>query len=344
MPTVNTLTVGATARDHSTPLLWEAATDNDLPEGDVLEQGEGYDDSNFSDSGGSIFLTGGTQDATRYRRLYAAAGQEFDPSDNSGCLYTGTATAIYVDNRDDFFRCERWGFINDYAGTDQTNCVFNHTDSSNSLWIACYFEMTATTSTLSLSQCWYTDSDTHSLYSCIARGDGGINDTGAQGGFYDRSHPVNFFSCLAYDIDNGTRTGGFYGIWALHASSVVQNCGARGSATTDFVFGGSTTHDHNASGDSSATGTGSVTGLSATAGTDFTDAPNGDFTVADADSILVDAGVDLSGTFTDAMDPANDHVATFEIGAYNFTAPDAIHPTYAERYEHTPQPNTLLRM
>lgn len=83
-------------------------------------------------------------------------------------------------------------------------------------------------------------------------------------------------------------------------TAIVTNVACYGAATADFNLSGSdsgagVTATYNASSDTSATGTGAVTGITSA---DFNDYANDDFSPASGGD-LIDAGTDLSGTFTD---------------------------------------------
>lgn len=76
MPTTVTNSIGSGGgRDYSTIALWEDATDNtSLVAADEIRVGECYNDSEFT---GGFTIAGATTDATRFRKLTAAAGQSF---------------------------------------------------------------------------------------------------------------------------------------------------------------------------------------------------------------------------------------------------------------------------
>lgn len=75
MPTTVTKSIGtAGGRDYSTIQAWEDAAPADLVTADQIWRGECYNDSTFT---GTIVISGGTTDATRYKELTAASGQSF---------------------------------------------------------------------------------------------------------------------------------------------------------------------------------------------------------------------------------------------------------------------------
>jgi hypothetical protein len=76
MPTVQTKSVGATARDYATPALFEAAIPADIVSTDEQWIGECYNDAEFS-STSSIDFSGHTCDATRNIILRPASGEGF---------------------------------------------------------------------------------------------------------------------------------------------------------------------------------------------------------------------------------------------------------------------------
>lgn len=99
-------------------------------------------------------------------------------------------------------------------------------------------------------------------------------------------------------IQNCTSIGGSRGFYRANgtAGPTITNCVSYDAATADFdITTTDTTVTYCASGDTSAFGTGAVTGITTA---DFNDYANDDFSPASG-SDLIDAGTDLSGTFTD---------------------------------------------
>lgn len=103
-----------------------------------------------------------------------------------------------------------------------------------------------------------------------------------------------------------------YGI-LLDSDITIKNTAVYGFATED-VFGVPGTEANCATGDGSLTGTGAVSGLTTS---DFNDYANDDLSPASG-GVLVGAGADLSGLFTDDITGATR--TTWDIGAYAYIA------------------------
>lgn len=152
------------------------------------------------------------------------------------------------------------------------------------------------------------------LYNCIAKG--------ATVGFYVRnwgSHAPYVYNCTNYSTQSNSDTHGF-----VKGSSALPNfinCVSYNSQGTAFFqrnTGGSwSTSTNNASDDTSVT-TYSIGTITTVSDSDFTDTSTNDYSLP-SDSILVDEGYDLSGTFTtDITGGTRD--ATFDIGAFEYIA------------------------
>lgn len=111
-------TVGATARAHATATLWEAATDNNLVTGTVIEEGHMYDDADFDEL---VTMSGATTSALYYRHLMAAAGEEYDPIVDVGSwlLNTGANSLFLID--EDYLR------LSSFGANCQSSNAWNHT-------------------------------------------------------------------------------------------------------------------------------------------------------------------------------------------------------------------------
>ncbi len=121
-------------------------------------------------------------------------------------------------------------------------------------------------------------------------------------------------------VINCTAIGGTYGYRHETLSSEVINCVAIGASIADFSslgsFSGNT--GYNASSDSSAPGSGSITGINPS--DVFTDYANGDFSIKDANSVLYDAGTDLS-SYMEAVDiigTERPQGSAWDIGAFEY--------------------------
>lgn len=308
-------TIGGGGRQHTSLASWEAFTDNVLTE---IESGEGFDEGGFTQS--SVIFLGATTTASFYRRLYATAGDEYDITTDTG-VHNNVLNARSLFSREAFLRVEYWRFERIGAPTGNANPVALHASSSDNRFIGVTSIMVGGTGEATGHCCFDMGGDDHEMLSCIAIGSEGVGDVGPVSGFSDDNDTTGteYFNCVAFGIDNGTTAGTCQGFHITPATATVENCLSIGNEDNDFAFGGSTSHDFNASEDTTADGTNSVTGVSLTAGTDIEDAAALDFRPSDG-GVLIDEGTDSPGTVDSSMDPDVDHVPTFEIGAYNFTA------------------------
>jgi hypothetical protein len=293
---------------------WEDATDNDLVTAGDIEVGEMYDDANFTDVRN---CTGATTDASNYRILRAASGQEFDPVTGTGCewVMATNTVALVVGLAEDFFQLgPNLGF--DITTTDNAvggivvfqtaveGCLaerlFVKGRNSGSYNIVFYG-----------IRCNVTPpgaAEVHpTIRNCIV-----VSETGTQGPIdynYGVAASHNVFNCVSYNA-------GTHGFWFTSlVDTDARNNISTGSGTNDFNFGSGTptANDYNASSDLTATGSNSITGQT---DTDlFTDPANDDFTLK-AGSNAIDDGVDLSGTFTDDYDGTT-RSGTWDMGAYH---------------------------
>ncbi len=322
MPTVVTETIGTAARDFSTKVAWEAATDNDHVAADEIREGEIHDDSDFT----TPLTTGGsTVDSTRFRRLFAASGEEHDPVAGTGVLST-YASGAYINN-EEFLEFAHFGIVT--TGT-AANLGFQ-LNGASALFEAIFVDISSGDGTF--SSCWKNGSasETCFLRNCIGHGGDWTYEL--------RNDGVDVFNCVA---DN--QKAGLYSVgrgFHMQNNGVVTNCIAIRGASNDFFGNG--TESFNASDDTTASGTGSIT--SQDPALLFEDHTANDYRPASASSNQVDAGTDLSGTFTESFEPGVDHdsgASGWEMGCYDDSAiPVSGPPDIASLKNFT---NTLLRM
>lgn len=141
------------------------------------------------------------------------------------------------------------------------------------------------------------------------------------GALLNTSDTVNLYNCTVSDCNGG-------GSWALQGDS---NCTAKNCAvfnSNDDFNGTWAVIDYCASDDGDGTNAVDISpgGVEADDWDDaFVDYANGDFHVKDTGSVLYDAGVDLSGTFTDDID--GDTRSQWDIGADEYVAIGGVAPT-----------------
>ena len=163
---------------------------------------------------------------------------------------------------------------------------------------------------------------------------------------------VTIQNCIAYDcLTNGyqmrvVNTSGGGAIHVLNCTAVncatgfsvaarsssggvgsLRNCIAQGSSNVDFgtggsgIPGGTWTATNNLSEDATATNVDSDSGATSITSTSLTfrDAAAYDYHLAATDTAAIDAGVDLSSTFTDDIDGVT-RTGTWDIGADQYAA------------------------
>jgi hypothetical protein len=323
MPTVITESIGSVGRDYTTPIAWEAATDNNLVSADEVRVGQAYADSVFTNQGVCVFI-GATTDATRYRVCEAAPGHEYDPITDTGVRYNNNGNCLIVN--EDYFQLRHWGAQNTISTSTGNRHVFNtwttvttevlydgcvslgHPNSSSSFNYA--LQVAGITGTVKVRNCMF-----------VSEG-GGLDDTifGIWAG-----DPVEVYNCGFFEISGATASVGIK-LTAGSDGSVIRNCIAI-DCDTDFNQDAQSpelgTWDYNGSSDSTATDLGSNSLDTLVHGDVWEDAFNKDFRPKAA-SVTNDAGVDLSGTFTNSLDPGVDHGtganSDWEMGPYNYFA------------------------
>ncbi len=276
MPTTNTSSIGSATRDYISVSTWEADTDNNLVSLDVIEVGELYNDSTFTHTA-EVIIVGATTDTARYRVLRAASGE--DPLID----YTGTSGNVFriVESN---FRAERFKILvsgghNALQGFrvagGPTGVIVDGVvlESTGTTWIA-FYSITSTT-VLDCRNCIAYMTGSGTLWT----------------GFQEGSGTMTCHNCIS---DNATTYGFNNGI-------VCVNCISVNSGTSDF---NGVTETYCCSSDTSATGTGSI---DSETDTDLFEDPAGEDYRLKAGSAAIDAGDDLSGTFTESIESGVDH-------------------------------------
>ena len=135
---------------------------------------------------------------------------------------------------------------------------------------------------------------------------------------------IHVLNCTAVNCPTG------FGVAARSSSGGVgslRNCIAQGSSNVDFgtggngIPGGTWTATNNLSEDTTATNVDSDSGATSVVSTSLTfrDAAAYDYHLAATDTAAIDAGVDLSSTFTDDIDGVT-RTGTWDIGADQYAA------------------------
>jgi hypothetical protein len=291
MATTITKTVKASGGDYTSLSAWEAGEQGDLVTADELRQAECY---GFQDTS-VCAIDGSTTDATRYLRVFAAAGAEAQlPFDTSGTAYRLTPAAHAITMSDDYTRIERIQVHptgNNYAilvGAPGGRLVGCNLAGGGGGGGGGFFV------NVSLG------AGTFTVINCVGRNTGGGNAytfrIGATG-------TVVFYNCTAYAPANSAR--GF----VQDAGTVIcTNC--LSITGTGAAFSGTfTDSDYNASSDTSAPGAASLLSIA----DPFVDAATFDFHLGSGAG-PIGAGTDLSGTFTDDFD-GDTRSGSWDIGA-----------------------------
>ncbi len=249
----NTSSIGTTGRDYSTIAAWEAATDNDLVTAGDIEKGEAYDDSNFSEA---VTFGGATTDASNYRILVAARGEEYDPDTDTGCYNSVSSTSNVFRINEDYFRLQYFGAAQNSSSSSAVHCF--RSDQDNVGIDGCFGLKDQGTPGFG-GVFFRGGGDNLQITNCIARGGGG-DAVGAAGGFHVNGGTGNaIYNCLAWEIDRNGSVGDGY---RCNANTTITNCIATDSGDEDFNASG--TQSYNTSADGTSTGTGSIDGADLT--------------------------------------------------------------------------------
>lgn len=248
------------------------------------------------DSAGAIVISSSdwTTDATHFITIEPVSGDEHGGVYGEGYIFStstgGYTQAFYLSVP---YTVIRGITIKNTSTSSNARCVHNN---AHCTWDSCFFSAAA-----SSGDAFYNGAD-----------DGGyvINCCAVSGYCGFRAFNYDYPTWL-----NNTAVGCTYGFRREGASGTLQasNNVAYGNATADFS-GASVSGSNNASGDSSAPGTSPVTGVTSAA---FNNYAGGDYSPASG-GVLVGAGTDLSGTFTN--DIAGNTRSAWDIGAWEYIA------------------------
>ena len=290
------------SRAYNTLPSWEDDRDGDLVGENRREVGVAYADGTFTQF---VAIDDSTTDSTHYMTLTVAEGQRHNGTAGTGVIFDGGNTSAGFRASDDYTRFE-WFELIRTGGSDgraaanvenATNVTFDH------LLIHDYITGDASYGIKGSANSSFT------ARNCIIY-DGqstGIRLNQATAAAIVENCTVYGITGRGIDEDAGTLT--------------VRNSISMGNTSDDFRGG---TQSYNLSEDTSATGTGSITGkdpdlqfVNNTAG----DEANWDFHLI-AGSDAIDAGTDLSGSFTGDIDGDTRPISTqWEIGADETNAP-----------------------
>jgi hypothetical protein len=264
-------------------------------------------------------------DSTRFRRLESASGDEYDPVADVGVIITAAVPLFTATEAET--RYTGFGVI----GTSTTASSMMLLNGIGQIWFAVIADMSATTNTF--SSVWKNNSSSEQcfLYNCMGHGGDWVYEL--------RNDGADCLNCLA---DN--EKGGVYSVgrgFHMQNSGVVTNCIAIRGDSNDFFGNG--TESFNASDDATAAGTGSITDQDPALL--FSDHTSNDYRPASASSNQIDAGTDLSGTFTESFEPGVNHDSAssgWEMGPYDDSATPVSGPPDIASLKNVT--NTLLRM
>jgi hypothetical protein len=125
---------------------------------------------------------------------------------------------------------------------------------------------------------------------------------------------ANIYNNTVYNIY--TSSGSAIGIRNSSAGNIKNNVVINAESNC-FVFGGSTTHDYNASSDLTATGDNSITGVTTAIFTSVTASSENFHLVAGAS--VIDEGVDLGSPYdVDAIGTTRPQGSAWDIGAFEY--------------------------
>jgi hypothetical protein len=322
MVTVNELSVGTTARDHATWNLWKNATDYSLVASGTLERALCYDDSDFNE--GLTFAVGDAiTDATHYRELTAAIGEEYDPITDTGVKNIRNSNST-VNVQEPFVLLSYWGAFGSQTIGGMIN--LQNTTASGIVVESVYSRsINAGASAFVRGHLTYNNV---ALRNCIYDCAGGSQAYG----FFQPG--ADLYNCVAY---NAQRC--FYG-----DVGEIKNCIGilkAGGWEPAFIISSATASGNNCSSDTSAPGTGSISGIAASS--IFTNAAVHDFTPVSG-SVIDGTGADLSAIFTTSFSNITRETSVWDMGAYSFDRSTPPTPSGTTTSPITMSMNRFIRM
>jgi len=334
MTTTVTRTVKSAGGDYSTLLAYEAGEQGDLPTLDEIRQAECYA---FLDQGLDPLFDGWTTDATRYIRVFAAAGEQHNGTRGTGYRRQIRGFGHGVDIREDFMRVEGVAVeSDDNGGTEQWGDRGFHIEAG-------------VTTDIRISKCYQTVGRTNDfafarifgggvikIWNCVSGYDEAVGNSANQLDVADAG--------VALSVYNNTFVGtemsalGFFGLiqnTSGGAPLVVckNNLCDRGAnpganpAAYMLASADTTGSTNNLSDDATAPGANPLTNKAP----EYVDEVNGDLHIAVADAVCRDVGADLSGDgtipFSDDIDgDARPIGAAWDVGADESAGPPPVRP------------------
>jgi hypothetical protein len=307
MATTVTKTIKSAAGDYTTVALWEADTDNDLVTADEIQVGEIYDVNPTA----VLVVAGATTDATRYRVLTTAAAHRhagvWDTAKSNWQVSSTSGKCLQLNEA--FAKGEYLQIKNTHA-TAGDGCI--HITAGTCFADQCIVWQTASAAAAGSAGIVVSGSgDNSKLRNCVSY----QNHTG----FYFQS------GALGCEIDNCATVGN-------------SHSGVRGDNGLDLIIknhysGGNTSLNYNEGGGANVPWT-FTTSMSSNTESTLTGLTNSiawstaNFTNVTAGSVdihlvtgsaLIDAGTDLSGTFTIDINGAT-RSGTWDVGPDEFVA------------------------
>ena len=277
MPTVTTRTVKSSGGDYTSLSLWEADTDNDLVTADVIEQAECHA---FTDTT-AVTIAGATVDATRYRRVYPAAGAEAGMPWRTSGAYILQVNGSALSMQESYCRVERIQ-IDGTATTGIVTLTLVEAAGRTGMRAVGVFARLPNSSPASSPTAISAKAASGQVVyaiNCVALKLGGTKGHGYSGSAAGTTYLYNCTSINAPE-------NGFSGVSAY----VMKNCLAYGSGGSDFAGAGGAGTNYNASEDTTAPGT----NPSLYSKFSFIDTAGGNYRLALSDASARNVGKDLS--------------------------------------------------
>lgn len=306
MSTTVTKTIKSAGGDYSSLSNWEATEQGDLVAADEIRQAECYA---FQDTT-AFTIDGSTTDATRYLRIYAAAGCEAgmpwrastDAYQLSPAGSGAVPRALYVS--DSYTRVERIQ-IEVRGNAVGASLSILYTDQP-SRFLGCYFRQNGT-DTGGYGRGGVVFEGEAIVVNCVCADV--VSASGSPGDAFHAADPftgVRFYNCTAVNSDRGFRRNA--------GTAVAKNCLAYNNSGLDFSGTFDAASDYNASEDTTAPGTNARVSQTFA----FVNAAGGDWHLAIGDAGAKDFGTDLSADANYAFNDDFDGViraSLWDIGA-----------------------------
>jgi hypothetical protein len=303
VPTTVTRTVKSAGGDYTSLSAWEAAQQGDLVAADELRQAECY---GMNDSTGCT-IDGSTTDATRYLRVFAAAGAEAQlPYNTSGTAYRRDINGNGLTVSDPFTRIER---IQLGIGGSSSGDVLS-IEVTNVRVIGCVIRSTSSGNPRGIAVKSGVGSASVNIRNCFLIGNGGTSMGVNIGSSFGSTSYVYNCTSVGWGT-NYNRSGSGVGL--------AINCLSSGGVVAGFGGTWSASSSHNASTDATCPGSSARNSQTFT----FVSSGTGDYRLASTDAGARDFGTDLSADanypFSDDFDAAA-RSGTWDIGADEYIA------------------------